>query len=237
MRPYPVSLKYVYTSQSNLLMVLLQSRLKAAEIAIPAIKNGLTAATVVLTASVNVIPPGDEAIPRLLDLILEAFHDREVSRTAIQCCRSLFMASPKTQCDQEIVKYLLPRLVTFVTTNLDIVDPYLAQAQSAVCGLLTSFIGTLAGEQVAVAMALVVPTFLARAAGQKGLWNETSQRLLDLAGVDQQGFKKVVMGMNVRQKSFMEEVLRAGAVAAQEGEMVKKQQDTPTIALKMNFGV
>lgn len=218
-----------------MLMLLPQSRLKAAEIAIPAIKNGLTAATVVLTASANVIPPGDETIPRLLDLVLDAFRDREISRTAIQCCRSLLMASPKSQCDQEIVKYLLPRLVTFVTTNLD--DPELAQAQSAVCGVLTSFVGTLTGEQVAIAMALAVPTFLARAAGQKGLWKETSQRLLDLVTVDQQGFKKVVTGMSARQKSFMEEVLRAGAAAAQEGEMVKKQQDTPTIALKMNFGV
>lgn len=218
-------------------MLLSQPRLKAAEIAVPAIKNGLTAATVVLTASVNVIPPGDEAIPRLLDLIPEAFRDREISRTALQCCRSLLLASPKTQCDQEIVKYLLPRLVTFVTTNLDAADPDLAQAQSAVCGVLTSFVGTLTGEQVAIAMALVVPTFLARAAGQKGLWRETSQRLLDLVGVDQQGFKMVVTGMNVRQKSFMEEVLRAGAAAAQEDETAKKQQETPTIALKMDFGV
>ncbi|RPB18540.1 hypothetical protein L211DRAFT_854052 [Terfezia boudieri ATCC MYA-4762] len=61
--------------------------LKAAEIAIPAVKNCLTSATIILTAGINVIPPSNENIPRLLDNILEAFRDSETSRTAINAIR------------------------------------------------------------------------------------------------------------------------------------------------------
>ena len=212
-------------------------RLKAAEIAIPAVKNCLTAATIILTAGINVIPPSDENIPRLLDNILEAFRDRDISRTAIHCCRSLLMTSPKTQCDQDIVRYLLPRLVTFVTTNLDPSDVDLTQAQSGVCAVFTGFVGTMVGEQSVVAMALVVPTLLARAASEKSLWKETAGRLLELVGMDQGGFRKVVNGMGVRQRGFMEEVLRSGAVVEKGGQgEAMQQQGQPTIALKMNFG-
>ena len=54
---------------------------------------------------------------------------------------------PQTQCDQEIVKYFLPRLVTYVTTNLDSNDPDLVQVQSGVCAVLVGFVGTLVGER------------------------------------------------------------------------------------------
>jgi len=89
-----------------------------------------------------------------------------------------------------------------------------------------------------VAMALVVPTLLARATSERSLWRETAERLLELVGVDQSGFRKVVSGMGARQRGFMEEVLRSGAVGGNGGqEEVKQQQGQPTIALKMNFGV
>lgn len=93
------------------------------------------------------------------------------------------------------------------------------------------------GEQSVVAMALVVPTLLARAASEKSLWKETAGRLLELVGMDQGGFRKVVNGMGVRQRGFMEEVLRSGAVVEKGGQgEAMQQQGQPTIALKMNFG-
>ncbi|KAF8477112.1 armadillo-type protein [Kalaharituber pfeilii] len=223
---------------NNTINILDNAKLKAAELAIPAIKNCLTAATIVITAGVNVIPTGDDNISRLCDNIIEAFSDRDTSRTAIHCCRSLLMTSPKTQCDQEIVKYFLPRLITFVTTNLDESNADRTQVQSAVCLLLTTFIGTLVGEQIVVGMALIVPTLLARASSSKSLYKETSQRLLELVGVNQAVFKKVVAGMEGPQRGFMEDVLRAGASGGQTGEeTVKQQRGAPSIALKMNFGV
>lgn len=146
------------------------------------------------------------------------------------------MHTPKALCDQEIVKYLLPRLVTFVTTNLDSNDAELVQAQSGVCAVLTGFISTFMGEQSVVAMALVVPTLLARASSNKDLWRETAGRLLELVGYDQGGFRRVVAGMGARQRGFLEEVLRSGAAGGREGqEEVRQQQGAPTIALRMNF--
>lgn len=91
-------------------------------------------------------------------------------------------------------------------------------------------------------MAVVVPTLLARAAGEDGetddgeaVYRETSARLLELAGVDQAAFRGVVGGMSEGQRAFMEEVIRAGRRTGQV-EGGKAEGERPTIALKMDFG-
>jgi hypothetical protein len=88
-------------------------------------------------------------------------------------------------------------------------------------------------------MALVVPTLLARAAGEddaeeSGVYRETSARLLELASVDQAAFRGVVAGMSEGQKAFMEEVITAGRQTGQV-EREAGSAGQPTIALKMNF--
>lgn len=85
-------------------------------------------------------------------------------------------------------------------------------------------------------MALVVPTLLARAAGEEDgrdeVYRETSARLLELAGVDQEAFRGVVGGMSEGQKGFMEGVVRSGRRVVEREEV----GEAPAIALKMDFG-
>ncbi|KAI5804071.1 armadillo-type protein [Peziza echinospora] len=225
----------------NIVNILSNARLKAAELAIPAVKNCLTAATIVVTARTP-LPPNDEQIPRLCDIILSSISsdDREVSKTALHCLRSLLLTpNPKTLCDKEIVRYILPRLVTYVTTNLDSGDLFRTQTQAGVCLIMTTFVKSLeVGEKRDIGLALLVPTLLKRAkeaenavsasnysggaAGYRGsgigggggsvsLYRETATRLLELVAWDQGVFKKVVANMGGAQRAFLEEVLRAGA--------------------------
>lgn len=77
----------------------------------------------------------------------------------------------------------------------------------------------------------------ARAAGEEDdkdeVYRETSARLLELAGFDQEAFRGVVGGMNESQKGFMEGVIRSGRRVVERRET---DGERPTIALKMDFG-
>lgn len=151
-------------------------------------------------------------------------------KMAIQCCRSILMVTPKTACDQEIVRYMIPRLITFATTTNE--DP--ENAKGLVCHILASFVSTLFGDQVQIAMAIFIPTFLSRAASNPRSYHETATRLLELVAVNQVAFKNVVANLNPSQRAFMEEILLSKARMA-EGA-ARPESNVPTIALKMNFG-
>jgi hypothetical protein len=187
------------------------------------------ASTIVITAGVNILPPNDEQVPHLCESIITALKDPDTLTIAVQCCRSIVMTNPKTACDQEIIRYLLPRLINFVVS--DEKDP--DNAKSAVCGILTGFTSVLFGEQVQIAMALFVPTLLKRAAKDPSKSRESAARLLELAQADQQAFRAVVGGLQQEQRAFMEEVFRSN-VGGQEKARPESAQ--PSIELKMNFG-
>lgn len=101
---------------------------------------------------------------------------------------------------------------------------------------LTQYVATLGNGHAQIAMSIVVPTLLSRAASEgTDVYHETSARLLELASADQAGFRGVVAAMNEGQKAFMEEVIRSGR---QSGGPAKSSstQGQPSIALKMDFG-
>jgi hypothetical protein len=143
-------------------------------------------------------------------------------------------ASPTT-ADHTIARHLLPRLIAFVI-NTDPEDP--ENARALVSHSLVQYVLMLPAAHVPVAMALVVPTLLARAAAEGGerLYRETSARLLELAGKDQTAFRGVVGAMNEGQRAFMEEVIRSGRQPGSDGRDLGEETDKPTIALKMDFG-
>lgn len=133
-----------------------------------------------------------------------------------------------------MARHLLPRLVAFVT-NTDPEDP--EHARALVAHALCQFVGTLSKDHAPVAMALVLPTLLARALSEGAeVYRETSGLLLELASANQVAFRGVVGGLGEGQRGFMEEVIRSGR---QDGGRVQRGDDgarEPSIALKMNFG-
>lgn len=109
-------------------------------------------------------------------------------------------------------------------------------ARKLVAHSLTQYATTLDSGHTQIAMSIVAPALLSRAASEGAeVYHETSARLLELASADQAGFRGVVAAMSEGQKAFMEEVIRSGR---QTGGPEKSTDNAgqPTIALKMNFG-
>lgn len=129
---------------------------------------------------------------------------------------------------------MLPRLIAFVA-NTEPEDP--ENARALVAQTLCQYVAGVSKDHAPIAMALVVPTLLARAAGegQGDVYRETSARLLELASADQTAFRGVVGAMNEGQRSFMEEVIKSGRQSA-GARRSSGDEERPTIALKMDFG-
>ena len=160
----------------------------------------------------------------------------KTAKIAANCIRSLLLQASTTPADLSIARYLVPRLVTFVT-NVEPEDP--EQARAMVAHTLSLYVGTLPKDRVAAAMGLVIPTLMTRAAGEgEEVYSETSMRLLELAAADQVAFKGTVGALNSGQRTFLEEVIRSRRDASRGDADASESAESgqPTITLKMNFG-
>lgn len=113
------------------------------------------------------------------------------------------------------------------------------RARSLVSHTLCQFVGSIEKDRISAAMSLVIPTLLARTASEgEELYKETSSRLLELAGVDQEVFRAVVAGMSGAHRTFLEEVIRSGTqtTGASMNNASSADAGQPSIALKMDFG-
>lgn len=162
---------------------------------------------------------------------------------AANCLRTLVLLATHahaTAADQSLARALLPRLVAFVART-DAEDP--ERARALVAHTLCQYAAGVSRDHAPVAMALVVPTLLARAAAaaeddedEDEVYRETSARLLELASADQAAFRGVVGGMSEAQRGFMEGVIRSGRSGGGQQQKGEGEEERPTIALKMNFG-
>ncbi|CZS92890.1 related to rat omega-conotoxin-sensitive calcium channel alpha-1 subunit rbB-I [Rhynchosporium agropyri] len=221
---------------TRFLSIYLHAQKRESESSLPCVKNALLASTLLLTSGVNYMSASEPLVTRFLDEVIDCLSDRMTAKVAAGCIRTLVLQSPKTPADQSITRYLLPRLISF-TTATNIQDP--ENARSLVTHALTLYTTTLPSPQKAIAMSVIVPMLLSRANNEgKGVYQETSARLLDLAGSDQGAFRGVVGGMSVEQKGFMESVILKGRQS--EGSVGKVTNEDsgkePTIALRMDFG-
>jgi hypothetical protein len=159
----------------------------------------------------------------------------KTAKIAANCIRSLLLQSSPTSADQSIARYLLPRLMGFIT-NADAEDP--EGARPLVTQALCQYVGAVEKSRMPAAMSMVVPAVMSRAAAEgEELYMETSSRLLELAAVDQGTFRAIVNNMSGEQRSFLEEVIRSGRQAASgANSSASTGGGQPTIALKMNFG-
>ncbi|EFW98758.1 heat repeat protein [Grosmannia clavigera kw1407] len=246
------------------LSIYLHAQKRELPTALACVKNCLLAITMLFTAAPNVyLAAGDPLVAKFLDELLDCLTDRMTAKIAANCCRSLLLHMRPAAADQSVGRYLLPRLLGFVAnTNRD--DP--EHARTMVSQTLTAFViaksaaaasapdPPAARTAVAVAMALVIPALLARAAGELGtmeaggpststssnasttaIYRETSGRLLELASADPTAFRSVVGGLADNQRAFMEDVIKAGR-QPDSARTATTTTEQPTIALKMNFG-
>ncbi|KAK4192019.1 armadillo-type protein [Podospora australis] len=216
------------------LSIYLKGQQRDSPASLPCVKNCLLALTILFTAGENHLSANEPLVKRFLEEVVDCLTDRMTAKMAANCIRSVLLSSNKTIADQTIARHLLPRLIAFVT-NTDPEDP--ESARALVAHALCQYVAALSKDHTPVAMALILPTLLSRAASEDSadVNRETSARLLELASADQNAFRAVVSGMSESQRGFMEEVIKSGR---QAGNKEKKNEDEgrPTIALKMNFG-
>lgn len=192
------------------------------------------AATIVLTAGINIVPPNDDQLHKLCDHILDSLRDRDTLNIAAQCCRTLLTHHPKTATDQELVRYFLPKLINFVAEE----SPVTSQTTfTPVASILTAqFLNSLTVVQQEVAVSLFVPMLLERARRNPVQGRETAARLLELAQVNREVFRNVVANLEQGHRTFMEEILRSNVGEGGQEQHVGRGVEKPSIELKMNFG-
>ncbi|KAK8017172.1 hypothetical protein PG991_008248 [Apiospora marii] len=205
------------------------------------VKNCLLGITILFTGGQNHLAANDRLVSRFLDEVMDCLTDRMTAKIAANCVRSLLLQASPTPADQSIARYLLPRLISFVT-NTDPEDP--EGARKLVALSLAQYVPHVGPDHAQIVMAVVAPTLLSRAASEgQEVYAETSARLLEMASADQAAFRGVVSAMSEGQKAFMEEVIRSGR-SLRDGDGEGKNGGgqgagggQPTIALKMDFGV
>ncbi|KAF6827022.1 hypothetical protein CMUS01_09180 [Colletotrichum musicola] len=216
------------------LSIYLNAQKREAPTSLTCVKNCLLASTILFTGGTNQLAANDPLVARYLDEVVDCLTDRMTAKIAANCIRSLLLQANPTAADQTIARYLLPRLVAFVT-NTDPEDP--ENARSLIAHSLSQYVGVVPRDRIPVAMALVLPTCLARASSEgEDVYKDTSARLLELAAVDQNAFRTVVASMSDGQKAFLEEVIRWGRQQGTSEQTSTGASGQPSIALKMDFG-
>lgn len=217
------------------LSIYLNAQKRENSTSLPCVKNCLLTITILFTGGQNRLAANDRLVSRFLDEVVDCLTDRMTAKIAANCVKSLLLQPNPTPADQSIARYLLPRLIAFVTnTNPD--DP--EKARRLIAHTLTQYVAAVGADHAQIVMAVVAPALLSRAASEGGvdIYRETSARLLELASADQTAFRGIVAAMSEGQKSFMEEVIKEGRSSG-AGDRVAEVGGQPTIALKMNFGV
>ena len=215
---------------------------RESDTSVPCAKNTLLAFTVVLTTASQVFPPNDPLITHVLDDILDCLQDLGLVKTAANCLRSLLLTSPKSPTDEAIVRYIFPRMAFFMTDN-SISDP--ENARSSIAQAITSYAVSVSRDseeglkQGFAVLSVVMPLLTARASEEgQSIYKETAALFLELANGEMlPAFRGVVAKMEAEQRSFMEAILKEGAMGAKRRSNVTEKEDEPSIALKMSFGI
>ncbi|WYZ40231.1 hypothetical protein EsH8_IV_000572 [Colletotrichum jinshuiense] len=216
------------------LSIYLNAQKREVPTSLTCVKNCLLASTILLTGGTNSLAANDPLVARYLDEVIDCLTDRMTAKIAANCIRSLLLQANPTPADHTIARYILPRLVAFVS-NTAPDDP--ENARSMIAHSLSQYVGAVPKDRVPVAMALVLPTFLARASSEgEECYRDTSARLLELAAIDQNAFRTVVASMSDGQKAFLEEVIRWGRQQGPTEQAASGATGQPSIALKMDFG-
>ncbi|CAJ2506869.1 Uu.00g080550.m01.CDS01 [Anthostomella pinea] len=215
------------------LSIYLHAQKREASTSLQCVKNSLLIITILFTGGNTRLAANDRVVSKFLDEVLDCLTDRMTARIAANCVRSLLLQASPTPAAQSVARYLLPRLVAFVA-DTDPEDP--EGARKLVAHTLTQYVSIVGKDHAQIAMSIVAPTLLSRAASEGAeVYHETSARLLELASADQTGFRGVVSAMSEGQKAFMEEVIRSGRQTGDAGRDTGNAGQ-PTIALKMDFG-
>ncbi|KAK6349801.1 hypothetical protein TWF696_006075 [Orbilia brochopaga] len=226
---------------SQLVQVAENASRRDTEASMICVRNCLLAFVIMIHSGVNMIPANDELLSRVCDSLIDGLRDTITAKTAISCCRSILMFQPKNSSDLELVKILLPKLLSHLASSE---TKEVEGSKGAIVQVIILFAKALEPPQRQILLPLLIQSLLRRLAlGSNGaqeaaaaaLQRETAASLMELILMDQALFKEVLQRLNQDQKQLLEETLRAGATAQNAGRDNSDANAAPTIALKMNF--
>jgi HEAT repeat-containing protein 5 len=222
------------TTLARFLGILHNAQLRETEAAIPCEKNVLLAITILLTTAGHVFDPVDPLIQKFTNELGDCLNSRIPSKVAASCAQSLLLTPKNSPTDSAVSALLLPHLISFVAQPPS--NEGFDEARFIVTRTIATFPSSAAvpPAEVSTALAIVVPTLLARAANEKqASYKEIAQRLLECAAATgQEAFGPVVAGLPPDLKALLEEVVREGGGRREERKDVNEE---PAIALKMDF--
>lgn len=231
--PRPETTSQARTALARFIGILKTAQRRETEAAIPCEKNVLLASTILITTSSNIFDPTDPLLERSVEELNECLNSRIPSKVAASCAQSLLLAPKKSPTDSAISAQLFPHLITFIAQSTTVEG--LEEARSIITRAIAMFPTSpaVSSTQTSTALALVIPTLLARASNDgPGSYKEIAARLLECATAGPQAFGPVVAGLEPDLRALMEEVVREGGGRKEEK---KDTSDEPAIALKMDF--
>lgn len=217
---------------TRFLAVLKKAQQREFEAAVQCEKNALLACTILLTSVSGVFEPGDILLERFIAELVDCLENRIPSKVAASCVRSLLLASKGSAADEAVAAMLMPHAISFVTQPTE--TEGLDESRTIVTAALASWVPTIPAGKASIAMALILPTLLARASNEGSVvYSEVATNVLQLAAAKQDVFRATVGGLSAEQRSFLEQILREGG--PKRREEVREDSGEPTIALKMEF--
>ena len=221
---------------SRYLLILKNAQKREFEASLACEKNTILATTLLLSSAGFAFDAGDPLLKRFVDDLMDCLGNRMTSKVAAGCCRSLLLLPKKGAAEMALTKHLLPQVLSFLANPSDVEG--LDESRTVLAHALVAMISTLPSpEQKLTGMKLIMPALLARAQKEGNqVYVETAARLLEVAGVDAQGFRSVVEGMSGEQKAFMENVIKSGGAGQRRVVREERESEEPSIALKMDFG-
>jgi hypothetical protein len=231
--PRPETTSQARTALARFIGILKTAQRREIEAAIPCEKNVLLASTILVTISGNILDPADSLLERLIGELIDCLNSRVPSKVAASCAQSLLLMPKKSPTDSAISAQLFPHLLTCVAQSTTVEG--LEEARSIITRTIAMFPTSpaVSSAQTSAALALVLPTLLARASNDgPDSYKEVATALLECAKAGTQAFGPVVAGLEPDSRSLMEDVVREGGGRKEE---MKDSSDEPAIALKMDF--
>jgi len=240
--PQHETMSQLRSALGRFLIILKNSQKREFEGAVQCEKNSLLACTILGTTCARTLPVSDPLITRFIDELAECLDSKMTTKVAAGLSRSLFLSctnatgNENTTTESSISSQLLPHLLTFVGEPTEIEGA--EESRVLIAQALTTYSLSTTMDRRAKALGIVIPTLLKRAAAEgPDVYPDTSARLLEIAGKEQDTFRAIVGAFDTEQRNLVEEVLRAAPQAGQARRQggVDAESAQPSIALKMNF--
>jgi HEAT repeat-containing protein 5 len=223
----------------RLLMILSHAQRRENEFALLCAKSTLLSITILLTTASSVISPGDTLVAKSVSEILDCLQDIGLAKVAANCIRSLLLSNQKTPCDEVIGRLLYPKLLHFVgdpeADDPETVKSTIAQAMITSVSAMPRR-GRYAAASILITALLNGATKESPNGSTESKEKETAARLLELAAMDPEVFRAIVVMLKEEQRTFLESILRSvGAGNRGQDEVDDDVDIKPTIELRMDF--